>query len=264
MLIGGYRIDPVIDGEGRQPATEVFPETAVKQWEHHRSFLDAEGRLTVTVGAFLVRGRDRTMLVDLGYGPGALGHIRTGEMLASLRGLGVQPAHVTDVVFTHLHRDHVGWASVDGVPQFPNATFRCSGADYSYFVSEGNGDPSIGDRLRPCLDRFETFDDESVVVPGISARRAPGHTPGSTVVVFSDGAQRVIILGDVAHHPVQLLEGEWNTLYDIDPVLARRTRDRLRRELESEPSLIAGMHFPGLRFGRLLRAEGRRRWVLAE
>ncbi|MDQ4070989.1 MAG: MBL fold metallo-hydrolase, partial [Actinomycetota bacterium] len=231
MQIGGYRIDPVIDGEGRQPATEVFPGTKAEQWAPHNALLDAAGRLTVTVGAFLVRGPGRTMLVDLGYGPGALGRIGTGRLMTSLRGLGVEPEQVTDVVFTHLHRDHVGWASVDGVPQFPNATLRCAGADYSYFVVEGNGDPSIADRLRPCLAHVEPFDedDQAVLVPGVDAAPAPGHTPGSTVLVFSGGTERVVVLGDVAHHPVQLLESEWNTLYDIDPVLARRTRERVLR-----------------------------------
>lgn len=264
VRIGAYRIDPVIDGEGRQAAAEVFPDVAPEQWEPHRFLLDDAGQLTISVGAFLVRSEDRTVLVDLGYGPGALGRIRTGLLLDSLRALGVTPPQLTDVVFTHLHRDHVGWASVDGVPQFPNATLRCSAADYSYFVLEGEGDPSIGDRLRPCLDRLETFDDEDgALLPGVDTRHAPGHTPGSTVLVLSEGSRRVVVLGDVAHSPVQLLESEWNTLHDVDPALARRTRERLLRELEVEPSpSLAGMHFPGLRFGRLLEAEGRRFWVL--
>ncbi len=262
MEIGGYRIDPLIDGEGRQPATEVFPDTTPEQWERHRSLLDDAGRLTITVGAFLVRSEESTILVDLGYGPGALGSIGTGRMLDSLRQQGVEPAGVGDVVFTHLHRDHVGWASVDGAPQFPNATFRSSGADYRYFVEEGQGDPSIADLLRPCLDRFETFE-EGGLLPGIDVRPAPGHTPGSTVLVFSAGTRRAVVLGDVAHSPVQLLEPEWDTLYDVDRRLARRTRARVVRELEGEPSTsIAGMHFPGLRFGRLLEAQGRRRWVV--
>ena len=34
------------------------------------------------------------------------------------------------------------------------------------------------------------------------------------------------------------------------------------RELEGEGVQASGAHFPGLRFGRLLPAEGRRRWVV--
>ena len=262
VTIGRYRIDPLLDGQGRQPATEVFPDTTVDQWRPHRALLDHAGRLTIAVGSFLVRSEDRTMLVDLGYGPGALGRIRTGAMLESLRALGVERAAVTDVVFTHLHRDHVGWASVDGVPQFPNATLRCAAADLAYFVAEDHGPPAVAERLRPCLDRFETFE-EGRLFPGVDVRLAPGHTPGSAVVVFSAGSRRVVVLGDVAHSPVQLLEPEWSTRFDVDPVLARRTRQGLLGELDGDGApLVAGMHFPGLRFGRLLEAEGRRRWVV--
>ncbi len=261
MEIGGYRIDPVIDGEGSFPPAEVFPDTTPEQWELHRGLLDANGRLWMAIGGFLLRGHGRTVLVDLGYGPGSLSGIPTGGMLASLRALGVQPADVTDVLFTHLHVDHVGWASVDGVPQFPNATFRCGAGDYVHFVVEHN-DRFADERLRPCEDRFETYD-QSPPLPGITTVHAPGHTPGSSIIVVAGGTQRVMMLGDVAHCPVQLLEDEWNTLFDIDPVLARRTRARVARELEGDASVVmAGGHFPAMRFGRLLQAEGRRRWVV--
>ncbi len=122
------------------------------------------------------------------------------------------------------------------------------------------GDPSIEERLRPCSNNVEPFD-ERVSLPGITLAPARGHTPGSTVIVFSSQGRRVIILGDVAHSPVQLLEREWNTLHDVDPALARRTRQRLLRELEGDGPPMVGMHFPGLRFGRLIVGEGRRSWV---
>lgn len=261
MEIGGYRIDPVIDGEGTFPPHEIFPDTTPEQWEVHQPLLDDDGRLEMVIGAFLVQGHDRTVLVDLGHGPGELSGIPTGRMLDSLRALGVEPPDVTDVLFTHLHADHVGWASVDGVPQFPDATFWCGADDYQYFVVERN-DRFADERLRPCENRFETFD-QSPPLPGITTLHAPGHTPGSTIIVFSGGTERVMMLGDVTHCPVQLLEDEWNTLWDIDPVLARRTRAQVVRELEGDASVaMAGAHFPGMRFGRLLEAEGRRRWVV--
>ncbi|HEX2043935.1 MAG TPA: MBL fold metallo-hydrolase [Acidimicrobiales bacterium] len=116
--------------------------------------------------------------------------------------------------------------------------------------------------LRPCMERFESLD-EGVLFPGIDVRHAPGHTPGSAVVVLSEGNRRVVVLGDVAHSPVQLLEREWNTPYDVDPVLARSTREDVLRDLDGDlAALVAGMHFPGLRFGRVLDVEGRRRWVV--
>ena len=61
---------------------------------------------------------------------------------------------------------------------------------------------------------------------------APGHTPGSTIIVMSSGADRAMLLGDVVHCPIELLDDEWAGMGDVDPALARRTRVALARELE--------------------------------
>jgi glyoxylase-like metal-dependent hydrolase (beta-lactamase superfamily II) len=126
------------------------------------------------IGGFLLRGFGRTVLVDLGYGPGALGDTPTGRMPGSLRTLGVEPADVTDVLLTHLHRDHVGWAASGGVAVFPDARLFCGAADRAYFVEQRH-DPSVADRLGPCRAQLETFED-GMEFPGITATPAPGHT----------------------------------------------------------------------------------------
>ena len=90
-----------------------------------------------------------------------------------------------------------------------------------------------------------------------------GRNTGSTVVVVSSGTGRLLLLGDVVHCPAQLLEDEWLVLGDVDPQLAQRTRDTLAREIESTGARVGAAHFPGLRFGRLLPAQGRRAWTLA-
>lgn len=89
----------------------------------------------------------------------------------------------------------------------------------------------------------------------------PGHTPGHTALVVSDGAERVLLLGDAVHCPVELEQAEWDGLGDVDPELAKRTREALAREIEGDDAPVGAAHFPGLRFGRLLVAEGKRRWV---
>src|SRR5438128_1038732 len=83
--------------------------------------------------------------------------------------------------------------------------------------------------------------------------------PGSTVVVVSSGDRRALRLGDVVHCPVELVDDEWAALGDVDPALAKRTRNALARELEGTDVPAAASHFPEMRFGRLLAADGRRR-----
>jgi hypothetical protein len=71
-----------------------------------------------------------------------------------------------------------------------------------------------------------------------------------------------MLLGDVVHCPVELLDDEWATIGDVDPAMAQRTRIALARELEADDVPVAAAHFPGLQFGRLLSGEGRRSWVV--
>jgi hypothetical protein len=81
-------------------------------------------------------------------------------------------------------------------------------------------------------------------------------------VVIASGTARAIVLGDVLHCPVQLEEEEWGCVFDVDPVLARATRERLLDELEGSGTVAAGGHFSDFTFGRCMRGEGRRVWTV--
>ncbi|MGH9054883.1 MAG: MBL fold metallo-hydrolase [Acidimicrobiales bacterium] len=260
MRVGDLRVDPVVDGSGRFQPTKSFRGTTDEQWAAHRDLLDEDGLLGFAMGGFLVRGRGHTILVDLGLGPKSFLGIDGGAFLGELAELGVAPRDVTDVVFTHLHFDHIGWArSEDGAPTFPSATYRCSEADWSYFMGRAGEEAGV---LDPIRDRFEVWSRSGPLVAGVDTLAAPGHTPGSTVVVISAGEERAMLLGDVVHCPVELVDDEWASLFDVDPALAARTRTALNKELEGSGVPVAAAHFPGLRFGRLLKGEGRRRWVV--
>ena len=269
MKIGDITIEPVSDGELLAPATLAFnkPEEG---WEHHKQFLDENGNVTFAMGGFLVRTGDHLVLVDVGIGPHADPE-RTGMFMKSLAQLGLKPEDITDVALTHLHFDHVGWASDGTKPQFPNATYRCHRADWDFFMGAEPYDDSLGVQLMggrraielmpPVADRIETWEGDMTLLPGIDVRTAPGHTPGSTILTISSGSQRALLLGDVVHCPVELLENDWQSIGDVDPVLAGRTREALAREVEGTDIPMAATHFPGLQFGRLLPGEGRRSWV---
>jgi hypothetical protein len=70
-----------------------------------------------------------------------------------------------------------------------------------------------------------------------------------------------MLIGDVVHCPVELLDDEWAGLADVDPVAAQRARNALAAELEGTDVPVAAAHFPGLQFGRLLAGEGKRGWT---
>jgi glyoxylase-like metal-dependent hydrolase (beta-lactamase superfamily II) len=294
-------------------STTPITDPAVLDWQEQHAMFRPDGRLESTLGGFLVRTEDRVVLVDAGAGQPFLagyeapvidvddeldpiaavfrnrgvpddmirriadlfGHVELeqGRLPASLETLGVHPGDVTDLVFTHLHFDHIGWASIDGTPFFPNATIRCATADLSYFIPSADEEattslvfrsPTAAERLAPVLDRLEPWDDDCTIVPGIDVRLAPGHTPGSSVVVVSDGPERALLLGDVVHCPLELTDDDFNFLVDHDQALANEVRETYARELEASDVVVSAAHFPGLRFGRLLAGERARRWTFLD
>jgi len=255
VRLGSLDVTALVDGSVDLPP-EFFPGA---DWEVHRDLL-TDGVLRVPVGCFLVRGGGTTVLIDAGLGPRDGAWFEGGRLIGELARAGVAPADVDLVVCTHLHFDHIGGVLQDGVPVFPNAAIRFGAQEVDQFAS----DPSAGETTRAMLEAlrtnssFELISHDGELAPGVSTLHAPGHTLGHRCVVLSSGDQRLFLLGDAVHCPVQISETEWEAIADVDKDLARRTRETLFREIESAGAMMSGAHFPGLQFGRVLRGEGKR------
>lgn len=263
MKLGDLHILPVWDGDARVRARDVFtpPGGDEAHWACNAEHFTADGDIEMALGGFLIRTGERVVLVDAGLGPIQAGPFHGGQFLDSLHALGVVPADVTDVLLTHLHLDHIGWTSIEGKPVFPNATYRCHTADWHQFVDTPEPDTWAGPKLSTIAERVELFDADITLAPGIDARHSPGHTPGSTIFIVSSGDQRAMLLGDVAHSPVELLDAGWETAYDTDRQAGREARARLIDEIEAYGTPVASPHFAGLRFGRVLVGIDSRRWI---
>lgn len=261
MQIGDIRIDPVYDGAGTENAAEILTRPGVDDpWACHPDVRSSDGTIRFDLGGFLVRTGERTILVDTGTGRIDNGKYRGGEFLESLRALDVAPEDVTDVALTHLHFDHVGWTTSKGQIVFENATYRVHAADWAHFVEADSADPGAVRKLTPLREQLELFDAETTIAPGIDARPAPGHTPGSTVYVLSSGDERGLLIGDIAHSVVELAEPDWEAVFDVDPVAARAVRAAIAQETCDTSTVVAAAHFPDLSFGRVITTPSGRRW----
>ncbi|MET8545918.1 MBL fold metallo-hydrolase [Kitasatospora sp. NPDC004799] len=262
MEIGDIEVLAVVDGVGVEVAAEILSRPGVADpWACHGHHREADGSLHLPLGGFLVRRGERVVLVDAGVGPFDDGRYRGGALLDSLAGFGVAPGDVTDVLFTHLHFDHVGWASVEGRAVFPRATYRAHRADWEHFVTGPGATPEAVAKLAPVEGQLELFDGDFTPVPGVDALHLPGHTPGTTVYVVSSGGRRALLLGDVVHSVVQFSERDWQVVWDVDPVAASAVRNRIADEAADTDDLLVAAHFPGMRFGRVLVGDGPRRFV---
>jgi glyoxylase-like metal-dependent hydrolase (beta-lactamase superfamily II) len=197
--------------------------------------------------------------------------IHHGLLERSLRTLGVAPEEVTDVVLSHLHCDHMGWVTRDEKPFFSNATVWVHEADAAHFLGDNAPDEtgtkvmfgvdSAKKRLSPALGQFRTWRHDTTIAPGIDVRHTPGHTPGSSIAIVSSQGQRAMMLGDAIHCPLEMTDVAFSLMADFDKALAHRTKMSIIKEVEDGSTHVASPHFPGMQFGRLLQADGKRHFT---
>ncbi|MFC0040593.1 MBL fold metallo-hydrolase [Actinomadura rayongensis] len=264
VRLGDTTVTFLPDGHARVVPAAAFPASGPDGWARHAAYLDPDGRLPISIGSFLVRTPGRAILVDLGLGavdfavPG-LASFRGGALLDALAAEGLRPDEIDTVVYTHLHHDHVGWTSRDGRLTFENARHLVAADEWKRWhgTSEAIG-PDPDAVQAPLADRIAFVADGEDIAPGLRVLATPGHTPGHLSLVVTGGDRRLIILGDVMHCQVQVSESAWAFRFDDDPEQAAATRERLLRELEDERTLVAGGHFAGTVFGRVLPPVARR------
>ena len=270
ITIGNVEVTSLSDGLLEFEATGFFPSVPIEDWLAYEGVLTPEHHFSVNMGSYLVRSDGHTILVDTGLGPKPedAPDGPGGELLVDLSAKGIRPSEIDMVVMTHLHRDHVGWNvfSQDGVdrPTFPNARYWASAVDWEHFRQPDW--LTSYQTTRKCvlplveLGLLEFMDGEHALTSELTTLPTPGHTPGHMSIVISSQGESGLILGDVAHHPLQVHETSWCSRADIDPETATATRRSLVERLEREGTTVLAGHFTSPGFGKLVRLDGRRQW----
>lgn len=230
-------------------------------------FADAEGRLRMSIHAFVVETPTHRIVVDTCLGNDKQGRRIPGwnnlalPFLSDLAAAGYARETIDTVLCTHLHVDHVGWNTMKQgdrwVPTFPNARYLFGRAEYAHWTGPHDRDDIrtvFADSVQPILDAglAELIDPDHRIGEEISLIPTPGHTPGHVSLrIASDGAEG-LITGDFLHHPCQIAHPDWASTADWDAAAANATRRRMYAALADRPVLILGTHFAGATAGHLV------------
>ncbi|MEY9484415.1 glyoxylase-like metal-dependent hydrolase (beta-lactamase superfamily II) [Streptomyces calvus] len=248
-----------------------FPDSSQEVWKdgvHWLAphFLDSgTGSVNSAIQTWLLRSGGKTVLVDTGVGnhkerPYApvWGHLTT-DFLDNLARAGVRPEDVDIVINTHLHVDHVGWNTyLDGrqwVPTFPNATYLMPKDDFDFWNPENNRTSVLGrgnqnvfeDSVAPVHRAGQAllWENGYRIDGDLRLEPAPGHTPGSSVLILDSGTDRAVFVGDLLHNPVQIVEPDANSCFCEDPAGARATRRKVLGWAADNNALVVPAHLGG-------------------
>jgi glyoxylase-like metal-dependent hydrolase (beta-lactamase superfamily II) len=112
--------------------------------------------------------------------------------------------------------------------------------------------------------RFQSFDADMTLTPGIRALATHGHAPGHTSYVVESKGQTFIVLGDlVLMGALQFSNPSLVSSFDADPKAAAEQRLRVFKMAAERDYWVAGGHlsFPGI--GHIRAGNGHYSWIPA-
>jgi len=233
-------------------------------------FVDANGKLIMSIHALIIETPTRKIMVDTCIGNDKERNVPGWNklqlpFLADLAKAGYPRETIDTVLCTHLHVDHVGWNTmlVDGqwIPTFPNARYLIADKEFQYWDTgddkDGFGD-IMGDSVRPVYDAglVDLVDVNARLCDEVSLVPTPGHTPGHISVLIESQGVKALITGDSFHHPCQMAHVDWASSADYDPHASTATRENMLRDYADSDVLIIGTHFATPTAGHIRRNDG--------
>jgi hypothetical protein len=168
--LGDFGCVSLSDGSVDYPLKNFFANVPVERVEEALRQRDLPLDYVTTPYTYLfVDTGEHQVLVDMGAGRLTP---RTGRLLQSMRGAGIDPAEIDTVMITHAHPDHVGGTlDDDGKPMYANAHYYIWKDEWEFWFSElaTVKTPEMfvtcaRTNLEPLQDRVTLLDGESQVV----------------------------------------------------------------------------------------------------
>ncbi|WP_426956827.1 MBL fold metallo-hydrolase [Muricoccus radiodurans] len=261
IRVGRFEVTALLDGT-LELGLEVFPAVGTEASALLERAFRPQGPVLAHVNAYAINTGERLYLIDTGTQPGFAPTVAL--LPEALAAAGIQPAQVDAVIATHLHPDHVGGLVRDGRAVYPNAELIVPEVEAGFWLAPDALSRAPAEvrpffeiaqaSVAPYAGRMRRLAPGAAPAPGIESVAMPGHTPGHTGYLVTDGGPSLLIWGDVIHAaPLQLPRPAVSVAFDVDGALAAATRARALDRAVGERLMVAGMHMPFPGFGHILR-----------
>jgi glyoxylase-like metal-dependent hydrolase (beta-lactamase superfamily II) len=265
MMLGDFEVTALNDGVINYPTSQVLPTATPAQIKAGLGASGLKDPVGMSYNAFLINTGSKLVLIDTGTGE-KLEEKRefrgAGHLLANLRAAGYKPEQIDEIYITHLGPDHVGGLTQGSERAFPNALLRAPQAEVDLFLHPASAPAWTKSwtafwaaLFSPYIQagRFQSFDEDVTLTPGIRALATHGHAPGHTSYIVESQGETLIVMGDLVL--VAALQFPYPALassFDADPKAAAEQHLRIFKMAADGDAWVAGGHlpFPGLGYVR--------------
>ena len=202
------------------------------------------GSLLVEIQPFVVITSKDILLLDTGLGfSDSDGKMQIHKNLAAA---GINPADITKVLMTHLHKDHAGAVSEDmhrNRLSFPGATYYVQQREFDFALEKGL--PSfIPEELLALKNAGQVIwlhDDEGVIDDYIQYKVTGAHSPLHQVFWIKENNETIFFGGDDAPQ-LQQMKHRFSAKYDFDGKKAMELRREWWEQGEKEKWTLLFYH----------------------
>lgn len=164
------------------------------------------------------------------------------DLVSSLEKCGVEPAGITDMVFTHLHFDHCGGTTTydengNNSEVFPNATYHVNKRHWETATNPNAREKAsfFPENIDPIKNsgRLNLVDDNHEFEPNLETLPMDGHTAGQQLPVLKNKLSTLVYAADLiptfAHIPLPWVMG-----YDMKPIQTLKEKESFLNKAADE------------------------------
>lgn len=251
LHFGNLELYPVESGRIKLDGGAMFGVVPKTLWSKQIP-ADDKNRIQMGMRCLLVKSKEtsKIYLIDNGSGDKFNDKMAAiygldyehSDLLSSLKKCGVEPADITDMVFTHLHFDHCGGTTTfnengDLTEVFPNATYHINKRHWKTATHPNAREKAsfFSENIDPIQKsgRLNLVEDNHEFEPGFDTLPMDGHTVGQQLPRFTSNDSTIIYSADLiptfAHLPLPWVMG-----YDMKPIQTLKEKETFLNQAVDE------------------------------